>query len=191
MQCVYTMKPIRVPFGPNRFYYVQCFIEYILPVLLQWVFYVQLYNISLADPRGAPGTRPPPGGPNSFIFMQFSAKMWKIIAILGVGAPPGENPGPATAYHLKSIGMVWWLISIYELKGPEYNNNENVSFDGCGILIVRQLQELFPVETKTILTSILNANNKYWNLSFDEHKYLLKSAIRMQFIIKTDKNMAQ
>ena len=38
---------------------------------------------------GAPGTRaPPPGGPNSFIFMQFSAKMWKIIAILGVGAPP-------------------------------------------------------------------------------------------------------
>ena len=38
---------------------------------------------------GAPGTRaPPPRGPNSFIFMQFSAKMWKIIAILGVGAPP-------------------------------------------------------------------------------------------------------
>ena len=45
---------------------------------------------------GAPGTRAPPGGPNSFIFMQFSAKMWKIIAILGVGAPPGENPGSAT-----------------------------------------------------------------------------------------------
>ena len=38
----------------------------------------------------------PPGGPNSFIFMQFSAKMWKIIAILEVGAPPGENPGSAT-----------------------------------------------------------------------------------------------
>ena len=37
---------------------------------------------------GAPGTRAPPGGPNSFIFMQFSAQMWKIIAILGVGAPP-------------------------------------------------------------------------------------------------------
>ena len=46
MQCVYTMKPIRVPFGPNRFYYVQCFIEYIVPVLLQWVFYVELYNIA-------------------------------------------------------------------------------------------------------------------------------------------------
>ena len=55
-----------------------------------------LYSFALADPRGAPGTRPPPGGPNSFIFMQFSAKMWKIIAILGVGAPPGENPGSAT-----------------------------------------------------------------------------------------------
>ena len=41
----------------------------------------------LADPRGAPGTRAPPG-PNSFIFMQFSAKIWKVIAILRVGAPP-------------------------------------------------------------------------------------------------------
>ena len=30
----------------------------------------------------------PPGGPNSFIFMQFSAKIWKIIAILGVSTPP-------------------------------------------------------------------------------------------------------
>ena len=46
-----------------------------------------IQHMSLADPRGAPGTRPP-GGPNSFIFMQFSAKMWKIIAILGLGAPP-------------------------------------------------------------------------------------------------------
>ena len=25
--------------------------------------------------------------------------MWKIIAILGVGAPPGENPGSATALY--------------------------------------------------------------------------------------------
>ena len=32
--------------------------------------------------------RAPPGGPNSFIFMQFSAKNRKIIALLGVGAPP-------------------------------------------------------------------------------------------------------
>ena len=31
-------------------------------------------QVALADPRGAPGTRAPPGGPNSFIFMQFSAK---------------------------------------------------------------------------------------------------------------------
>ena len=51
VQCVYTMKPIRVPFGPNRFYYVQCFIEYILPVLLQWVFYVELYNIAFEISR--------------------------------------------------------------------------------------------------------------------------------------------
>ena len=45
--------------------------------------------IPLADLRGgARDARPPPGGPNSFIFMQFSANIWKIIALLGVGAPP-------------------------------------------------------------------------------------------------------
>ena len=37
------------------------------------------------------------GGPNSFIFMQFSAKNWKIIALLRVGAPPRENHGSTTA----------------------------------------------------------------------------------------------
>ena len=33
-----------------------------------------LYD-SLADPRGARDARPHPGGPNSFIFMQLSAKI--------------------------------------------------------------------------------------------------------------------
>ena len=61
---------------------------------------------------GAPGTRAPPGGPNSFIFMQFSAKIWKIIAILGVGTPPGENPGsaiwnfPENCMKMKKIGLM-------------------------------------------------------------------------------------
>ena len=44
-------------------------------------------NVSLADPRGGRQGRAPPGGPISFIFMQFSAKICKIIAIFGVGAP--------------------------------------------------------------------------------------------------------
>ena len=34
----------------------------------------ELETNPVADLRGAPGTRPPPGGPNSFIFMQFSAE---------------------------------------------------------------------------------------------------------------------
>ena len=51
----------------------------------------------LADPRvGGARDAPPPRGPNSFVFMLFSAKILKIIAILGVGVPPGENPGSAT-----------------------------------------------------------------------------------------------
>ena len=50
---------------------------------------------ALADLRGAPGT-PPPRGPNSFIFMQFSAKNVRNSPNLGVGAPPGKNPGSAT-----------------------------------------------------------------------------------------------
>ena len=78
---------------------------------------------SLADPRGAPGTRAPPGGPNSFIFMQFSAKMWKIIAILGVGAPPpGENPGSATGIYDNLISR---FRETGRLKVPRYSSGEN------------------------------------------------------------------
>ena len=66
-------------------------------------------SFALADPGGAPGTRAPPGGPNSFIFMQFLAKNWKIIALLGVGAPPpGENPGSATG-----LATFFLLIILY------------------------------------------------------------------------------
>ena len=69
------------------------------------------FHTPLADPRGAPGTRAPPGGPNSFIFMQFSAKMWKIIAILGVGAPPGENPGSATEHNSRSCMYMYFHLA--------------------------------------------------------------------------------
>ena len=36
-------------------------------------------TISIGGSKGAPGTRDPHRGPNSFIFMQFSAKICKII----------------------------------------------------------------------------------------------------------------
>ena len=67
----------------------------------------------------------PPGGPNSFIFMQFSAKMWKIIAILGVGAPPGENPGSAT-------GIRTWLSCPERILG--FSAARRVTYDVCDIL---------------------------------------------------------
>ena len=42
---------------------------------------------SLADLRGAPGTRAPPGGPNSFIFMQFLAKKLQNNSSFGSWRP--------------------------------------------------------------------------------------------------------
>ena len=55
----------------------------------------------LADPRGAPGTLPP-GGPNSFIFMQFSAKIINKHTHFGSWRPPpGENPGSATGIDFR------------------------------------------------------------------------------------------
>ena len=51
---------------------------------------------ALADPRGGTRDARPPGGPNSFIFMQFSAKIINKHTHFGVGTPPGENPRSAT-----------------------------------------------------------------------------------------------
>ena len=46
-----------------------------------------LHNLrSIGGSKG--GRQGRPRGPNTFIFMQFSAKKRKIIALLGVGAPP-------------------------------------------------------------------------------------------------------
>ena len=62
------------------------------------------WDLAVSDLRGGGGGRegctPPPGGPNSFNFMQFLGNLAKSY----VGAPPGElappprgNPGSATA----------------------------------------------------------------------------------------------
>ena len=53
----------------------------------------------LADHRGA--RRTPPGGPNSFNFMQFLGKFGKIVRWRPPGemaSPPRGNPGSATGY---------------------------------------------------------------------------------------------
>ena len=50
----------------------------------------------VVDLRGARGTRAPPGGPNSFNFMQFSGKYGKIVSFVppkGVGAPSSGKSG--------------------------------------------------------------------------------------------------
>ena len=52
--------------------------------------------ISIGGSKWGRRGRVPPGGPNSFIFMQFSAKNLQNNPNLGVGAPPRENPGSAT-----------------------------------------------------------------------------------------------
>ena len=58
---------------------------------------------------GARDTRPPPRGPNSFIFMQFSAKIWKIIAIWDLAYPSGENPGSATDGDPEFLSPVYFV----------------------------------------------------------------------------------
>ena len=62
--------------------------------------------MSLADPREAPGTHTPQGSKFFHFHSVFSKKNCKIIALLGVGAPPRENPGSATECG----------INIYELQ---------------------------------------------------------------------------
>ena len=64
-------------------------------------------DTALADLRGAPGT-PPLEGPNSFIFI---FKNVQNSPNLGVGAPPGNNPGSATV-----LGDHWHNASFYLLK---------------------------------------------------------------------------
>ena len=72
--------------------------------------------IPLADLMGggASGTRASWGGPNSFIFMQISAKNVQNNPNLGVGAPPRENPRSATAYSHRAFAAV----SVLALKLP-------------------------------------------------------------------------
>ena len=58
------------------------------------------HALSVADLRGQ-GTRAPPGGPNSFDFMQFLGNFYKMICWHPPGElapPPRENPGSATVY---------------------------------------------------------------------------------------------
>ena len=60
---------------------------------------VQYYNLNSGGSKGSREGRPP-GGPNSFNFMQFLGKFGKIVCWhlpRGVGAPPWGNPGSATA----------------------------------------------------------------------------------------------
>ena len=50
------------------------------------------FHLTVADLRGGARDARPPGGPNSFIFMQFSAKKKSVSTpTLGVGAPQGKS----------------------------------------------------------------------------------------------------
>ena len=57
----------------------------------------KIFAITIGGSKGD-AREGPPEGPNSFIFMQFWAEIRIIIAILEIGAPPGENPGSAADY---------------------------------------------------------------------------------------------
>ena len=63
-----------------------------------------IFDICIGGSKGAPGTRAPPGGPNSFIFMQFSAKIInKHTHFWSWRPPPGENPRSATDIYILPV----------------------------------------------------------------------------------------
>ena len=57
-----------------------------------------IYKGYIGESKG--DARDAPRGLNSFIFMQLSEKYLHNNRILGVGAPPQENPGSATGIDL-------------------------------------------------------------------------------------------
>ena len=76
----------------------------------------KLMTFPLADPRGRRGRAP--GGPNSFIFMQFSVENLqnnRLAHALLELVPPQENPGSATDFfpyhgyfsHLVALLLHW------------------------------------------------------------------------------------
>ena len=56
-----------------------------------------------------PGT--PPGGPNAFIFMQFSAKSWKNNPTLRVGAPLRKILDPPLVTDKSECVQICWSVS--------------------------------------------------------------------------------
>ena len=75
-----------------------------MQILALWVLTTQEYPIG--GSRGGTRDERPPGGPNSFIFMQFSATNWKIITFLGVGTPPW---GKSWIRHCTPLQKNWNL----------------------------------------------------------------------------------
>ena len=63
---------------------------------------------SLADLRGGgcQGCAPSPGGPNSFIFTQFSAIVSKVIPLWELAPLPQKNPRSATS------DMLWFRLTL-------------------------------------------------------------------------------
>ena len=56
-----------------------------------------MFSHFIGGSKGVPGT--PPGGPNSSIFMQFSANKLQNNVKSRIGAPPQEYYGSATAVN--------------------------------------------------------------------------------------------
>ena len=71
-----------------------------------------------------PGTRAPPGGPNSFFFMQFSAKKLRNIRCWKLALPPKENLGSATG------GEKWAAFRYYSLFAVSWENVHGIGGGG-------------------------------------------------------------
>ena len=77
----------------------------------------------MADLRGARGMHAPPGGPNSFNFMQFLGKFGKIVCWRPPGElvpPPRRNPGSATVMCSfgQNIGLLILVLIASQTQAP-------------------------------------------------------------------------
>ena len=70
--------------------------------------FLHFHAVFIGGSKGGARDARPPWGSKFFHFHAVFDKKLKIIALLGVGAPPGENPGSATGFRAQFGQIIGW-----------------------------------------------------------------------------------